>query len=144
MPSTKSPHPHSERRFPVFLRVDRAGDVQEAPLAALEQGLENFTAEAKGETLVAGRVRAAAARSGAMCTRPDDRRACGPRLAGGAKDDWRPLVFIVLAGPPTDDRQQDRNEILNRQRVRKVEARQMIAIGCGSEIDCDMLATICN
>lgn len=51
---------------------------------------------------------------------------------GGEKGDWKPLVFILTDGQPTDNWQEARAEIVNR-KDRKVV--QVITVGCGPEID---------
>jgi len=55
-----------------------------------------------------------------------------PAIPGGEKADWKPLVFILTDGKPTDDWQKPREEILNRQQ-RKVL--NVITVGCGPHID---------
>ncbi|HSV31336.1 MAG TPA: VWA domain-containing protein [Atribacteraceae bacterium] len=51
---------------------------------------------------------------------------------GGEKGDWKPLVFILTDGKPTDNWQGAREEILKR-KDRKIV--QVITVGCGPEID---------
>lgn len=55
-----------------------------------------------------------------------------PAVKGGEKGDWKPLVFILTDGEPTDDWQTPRQEILNRQQ-RKVL--NVITVGCGPAIN---------
>lgn len=55
-----------------------------------------------------------------------------PARKGGEKGDWKPLVFILTDGEPTDDWQAPRQEILNRQQ-RKVL--NVITVGCGPYIN---------
>lgn len=55
-----------------------------------------------------------------------------PAVKGGEKGDWKPLVFILTDGEPTDDWQTPRQEILNRQQ-RKVL--NVITVGCGPYIN---------
>ncbi len=55
-----------------------------------------------------------------------------PAVKGGEKGDWKPLVFILTDGMPTDDWQTPRQQILNRQQ-RKVL--NVITVGCGPHID---------
>lgn len=55
-----------------------------------------------------------------------------PAVKGGEKGDWKPLVFILTDGEPTDERQTPRQEILNRQQ-RKVL--NVITVGCGPYIN---------
>lgn len=53
-------------------------------------------------------------------------------VKGGEKGDWKPLVFILTDGKPTDDWKSPRLELLNR-RERKVL--NVITVGCGPDID---------
>jgi uncharacterized protein YegL len=55
-----------------------------------------------------------------------------PSVAGGEKGDWKPLVFILTDGEPTDDWQTPRNELLNRQRGKVLN---VITVGCGPAIN---------
>ncbi|MCS7252574.1 MAG: VWA domain-containing protein [Armatimonadota bacterium] len=55
-----------------------------------------------------------------------------PAIRGKEKGDWKPLVFILTDGKPTDDWQTPHQEIKNRQE-RKVL--NVITVGCGPEID---------
>lgn len=60
-------------------------------------------------------------------------------MKGGVKGDWKPLVFILTDGKPTDDWQTPRQEILNRQ---KGKVLNVITVGCGPFIDEPTLKTI--
>ncbi|MGQ9474155.1 MAG: vWA domain-containing protein [Candidatus Caldatribacteriaceae bacterium] len=53
-------------------------------------------------------------------------------VKGGEKGDWKPLVFILTDGKPTDDWKSPRGELLNR-KERKVL--NVITVGCGPDID---------
>lgn len=55
-----------------------------------------------------------------------------PTVKGGEKGDWKPLVFILTDGEPTDDWQTPRQEILARQQ-RKVL--NVITVGCGPHLN---------
>jgi len=55
-----------------------------------------------------------------------------PAVRGKEKGDWKPLVFILTDGEPTDDWQTPRQEILERQQ-RKVL--NVITVGCGPHIN---------
>ncbi len=55
-----------------------------------------------------------------------------PTVKGGEKGDWKPLIFILTDGEPTDDWQTPRQEILDRQQ-RKVL--NFITVGCGPSIN---------
>ncbi|MEN3184713.1 MAG: VWA domain-containing protein, partial [Atribacterota bacterium] len=53
-------------------------------------------------------------------------------VPGGEKGDWKPLVFILTDGKPTDDWRTPREELLAR-KERKVL--NVITVGCGPDID---------
>jgi uncharacterized protein YegL len=53
-------------------------------------------------------------------------------VPGGERGDWKPLVFILTDGKPTDDWRTPREELLKR-RERKVL--NVITVGCGPDID---------
>lgn len=55
-----------------------------------------------------------------------------PAVKGKEKGDWKPIVFILTDGKPTDDWQTPLQEIRNRQE-RKVL--NVITVGCGPDID---------
>lgn len=55
-----------------------------------------------------------------------------PSVKGKERGDWKPLVFILTDGEPTDDWQAARQEILNRQQ-RKVL--NVITVGCGTQLN---------
>ena len=55
-----------------------------------------------------------------------------PSVKGGEKGDWKPWIFILTDGMPTDDWQTPRQEILDRQQ-RKVL--NVITVGCGTSIN---------
>jgi len=55
-----------------------------------------------------------------------------PTVKGGEKGDWKPLVFILTDGEPTDNWQGPRQEILERQQ-RKVL--NVITVGCGPTLN---------
>lgn len=55
-----------------------------------------------------------------------------PAIRGKEKGDWKPLVFILTDGEPTDDWHTPRQEILERQQ-RKVL--NVITVGCGPHIN---------
>ncbi len=55
-----------------------------------------------------------------------------PAVKGGEKGDWKPLVFILTDGMPTDDWQTPRQQILDRQERRVLN---VITVGCGPDID---------
>jgi len=55
-----------------------------------------------------------------------------PTVIGGERGDWKPLVFILTDGEPTDDWQTPRSELVNRQ---KNKVLNVITVGCGPNIN---------
>lgn len=55
-----------------------------------------------------------------------------PIVPGGEKGDWKPLVFVLTDGAPTDDWRTAREEIAKRQE-RKLA--NVITVGCGHNIN---------
>lgn len=53
-------------------------------------------------------------------------------VKGKEKGDWKPMVFILTDGEPTDDWQEPREEILKRQRKKVIN---VITVGCGHYIN---------
>jgi len=53
-------------------------------------------------------------------------------VKGGEKGDWKPLVYILTDGEPTDDWKAAREAILNRQKKRVIN---VITVGCGPTIN---------
>ncbi len=55
-----------------------------------------------------------------------------PAVKGEEKGDWKPLVFILTDGEPTDEWQTPRQEILNRQQRKVIN---VITVGCGPSMN---------
>jgi uncharacterized protein YegL len=55
-----------------------------------------------------------------------------PSVRGGEKGDWKPLVFILTDGEPTDEWQGPRQAILDRQTKKVVN---VITVGCGPHLN---------
>jgi len=53
-------------------------------------------------------------------------------VKGKEKGDWKPLVFILTDGMPTDEWQEPREEILKREKKKVIN---IITVGCGSYIN---------
>lgn len=53
-------------------------------------------------------------------------------VKGGEKGDWKPLIFILTDGEPTDEWQEPRQVILNRTSKKVIN---MITVGCGPRIN---------
>ncbi len=53
-------------------------------------------------------------------------------VKGGPKGDWRPLVFILTDGEPTDDWREPREKIVQREKAKICKA---VTVGCGPYIN---------
>lgn len=53
-------------------------------------------------------------------------------VKGGEKGDWKPLIFILTDGEPTDEWQEPRQVILNRTQKKVIN---MITVGCGPRLN---------
>jgi len=53
-------------------------------------------------------------------------------VKGKGKGDWKPLVFVLTDGMPTDEWQEPHNEILKRQAKKVIS---IITVGCGPHIN---------
>jgi len=53
-------------------------------------------------------------------------------VKGGEKGDWKPLIFILTDGEPTDEWREAREAILNRQKKRVIN---VVTVGCGPRIN---------
>lgn len=53
-------------------------------------------------------------------------------IKGGEKGDWKPLIFILTDGEPTDEWQKPREVILNRQHKKVIN---IVTVGCGDRIN---------
>lgn len=53
-------------------------------------------------------------------------------VKGGQKGDWKPLVYILTDGMPTDEWQKPRQEVLNREKKKTIN---VITVGCGPTLN---------
>lgn len=53
-------------------------------------------------------------------------------IKGGEKGDWKPLIFILTDGEPTDEWRKPREVILNRQQKKVIN---IVTVGCGDRIN---------
>lgn len=60
-------------------------------------------------------------------------------VKGGDKGDWKPLIFILTDGEPTDEWRKPREAILNRQQKKVIN---LITVGCGPRINQQTLKDI--
>ncbi|WP_405734975.1 VWA domain-containing protein [Streptomyces sp. NBC_01537] len=70
-----------------------------------------------------------------------------PRVVGKQKGDWKPLIFILTDGQPTDaegnptdDWKKPRQQVLARESKRLIN---LVTVGCGRSIDRETLREIC-
>jgi uncharacterized protein YegL len=64
-----------------------------------------------------------------------------PSQPGGEKGDYKPLIFVLTDGRPTDSWQGPRQDLLSRQRS-QARAFTVITVGCGPAIDEDVIKAI--
>jgi uncharacterized protein YegL len=60
-------------------------------------------------------------------------------VKGGDKGDWKPLIFILTDGEPTDEWRKPREAILSRQKKKVIN---LITVGCGPRINQQQLKDI--
>ncbi len=60
-------------------------------------------------------------------------------VPGGEKGDWKPLVFVLTDGAPTDAWQEPRQDLLSRQSGKVIN---MITVGCGTGINEEQIKAI--
>jgi uncharacterized protein YegL len=60
-------------------------------------------------------------------------------VKGGEKGDWKPLIFILTDGMPTDDWEKPRGEILSREKKKVIN---VITVGCGPSLNHQNLKAI--
>jgi uncharacterized protein YegL len=58
---------------------------------------------------------------------------------GGPKGDWRPLIFVLTDGEPTDDWREPREKLLQREKAKVCKA---VTVGCGPYINAQNLRDI--
>jgi uncharacterized protein YegL len=157
----------TERRFPIYLVLDVSSSMEGAPIAAVNGALAEFAAALKTDPQVletawvsvitfdsearravplteAGAFHAPALEAtgytamGAALRLLGDAIDADVRTRGSdTRGDWKPLVFLLTDGCPTDDWDAELAEF--RARGRSVN---LIAVGCGPAVDTDVLARI--
>ena len=158
------------RRLPVYLLIDCSGSMSGTPIAAVQNGVEQFAREVASDTFASQMVHVAvitfdttahvltksADTNGALVPiekfQPPKLSAEGTTslgqaltelnkslnndvkagVKGGEKGDYKPLVFILTDGVPTDDWKAPRQEIESRQERKVVN---VITVGCGNAIN---------
>lgn len=159
------------RRLPIYLLIDCSSSMRGAPIAAVQQGLEQFAREIGADAFASQTAHIG------IITFDDDARMVTPGLvpaelfqvgqlhanghtalgaalrvlqqsldydvrparSGRERGDWKPLVFILTDGDPTDDWQTPRQELLGRQSARVLN---IVTVGCGPGINTKKLAEI--
>ncbi len=160
---------NSTRRMPVYLLLDVSGSMAGAPVAAVEQGVQLLHNELISQPQAVELVHisvitfSSAANqvvpltpltsfvppslsAGGSTSLGDAFRKLGNALdreiipnTSQAKGDFKPLVFLLTDGEPTDSWQSELNALNNR-RDKKVGS--IIALGCGGGVNVGILKTI--
>ncbi len=159
------------RRLPIYLLIDCSSSMRGAPIAAVQQGLEQFAREIGSDVFASqtahigiitfddsarmvtpGLVPAEMFQVGQL--HASGHTALGAALkvlqqsldydvraarSGRERGDWKPLIFILTDGDPTDDWKTPRQELLNRQNAKVLN---MVTVGCGPGINTQKLQEI--
>lgn len=158
------------RRLPVYLLLDCSGSMSGEPIEAVRQGIDSLLSDLKGDpqALETAYLSVITFSSSAqqvvpltelMSFNPPELHASGLTSLGGAlhvlkdciqrellpntkehKGDWKPLVFLLTDGVPTD------GEVLHRelQDLSSLHAANVIACAAGPDADTTVLKQITN
>ena len=156
------------RRLPVYLLLDCSGSMMGEPIEAVRQGVKALLSELKGDPQALetaylsvitfdSQARQVVPLTELMTFREPEIRAGGATALGGAlnvlmdcvqtevrkstetqKGDWRPLVFILTDGSPTDI-ETFREAV---QRVKSMKAANIIACAAGSNANTNYLKEV--
>src|SRR5579884_4225805 len=163
-----------ERHLPVYLLLDASGSMEGAPIESVRQGLELFQREVSTDPFARDVVKvgiitfasdaqllnnelvpiadfqapdlvASEVMLRSMDREPDVVKA----VKGGQKGDWKPAVFVLTDGLPTDGNGEvtdrlwmpERDAVINRPRG-KIKPSTIVAVGCGPNVDDTTLKNI--
>jgi uncharacterized protein YegL len=157
------------RRLPVYLMLDCSGSMAGAPIEAVNQGIAQLQAQLLDTPSAVETVWIAVITFGTtakMCIpltpllqfEPPDLKPAGTTSLGAAikllnesldrdivtgseisKGDWKPLVFLLTDGEPTDH-WEDAVALLHKRTNKKIGT--LVALGCGEKINQETLLKI--
>lgn len=157
------------RRMPVYLLLDVSGSMSGAPINAVEQGVQLLHNELLGQPQAVEMVHLSVITFGSSANQivpltpinsfsPPMLSAGGATALGGAlrelgraldrevtpttatkKGDYKPLVFLLTDGEPTDSWEPELNALNSR---REKKAGSIIALGCGDGVNTTVLRQI--
>lgn len=157
------------RRMPVYLLLDVSGSMAGAPIQAVEQGVQMLQNELLGQPQAVEMVHVSVITFGSSANQiapltsitsftPPSLSAGGVTALGGAlrllgqaldreiapttaerKGDYKPLVFLLTDGEPTDAWEAELDALKAR---RERKAGSIIALGCGDGVNTDVLRRI--
>ena len=156
------------RRLPVYLLLDCSGSMAGEPIEAVKQGIKTLIAELKGDPQALetaflsiitfdSSARQISPLTELMLFKEPQIQAGGATALGGAlkiladcirnevhtstatqKGDWKPLVFLMTDGAPTDNIDEGIDEL------RQVSTGNIIACGAGANANANTLKKITN
>jgi uncharacterized protein YegL len=162
------PNQGAMRRLPVYLMLDCSGSMAGAPIVAVNEGLELLWRELNGDPMTRETAYLSLIRFASTAAQdplvPVDQftpqiLAAGGNTAMGAafnllitsiqsdlvpttstqRGDYRPLVFLLTDGAPTDEW---RSAVARLQGLRGSQKPTIIALGCGDNADGNMLREV--
>lgn len=156
------------RRLPVYLLLDCSGSMAGEPIEAVKQGIKTLVSELKGDPQALetaylsiitfdSSARQVSPLTELMLFKEPQITAGGPTALGGAlkvladcvknevrtstatqKGDWKPLVFLMTDGAPTDNLDE------GIEAIKQVSTGNIIACGAGARANANTLKKITN